>query len=121
MGRPDIAVLGARRAKPLHRTFPTWAREPKGEGHVQWRMYRRHRGGALFVVFDATPDMTRREVAVKLRDFRKVLFGRDKLEAELDEPSLPESAPELESAVQQPAPPATPTQNAVAGGQGSLF
>jgi len=112
MSRPPLTALGWRRAKPLHCTLPTWAREPMGEGRLQWRMYRRHRfGSTLYMVFDAGSDMTRAEVAKKLREFRKVLFGRDKLEDE----AVP-SSPEL-----QPITRTTPVSAEQYAGQPSLF
>lgn len=118
MTRPPISDLGPRRSKPLHRTFPTWAREPKGGGHVQWRMYKAHRfGGALFIVFDATPDMTRQQVATKLHAFRKVLFGRDKTDEEDATTSPNQSKPAPIDACND-----QPSQASTQGlGQGSLF
>lgn len=81
----------------MHRTLPTWAREPLANGNVQWRIYYPHRaGGAVYVIHDATPDMSRTEVAAKLRQYRRVLTGRDKHEGDAggaDIPPVAETVP----------------------------
>ena len=115
-----VSSLQRRGPAPLHRTFPMWAREPKGEGVIEWRMYRGHASGsALVIASHSSPGMSRTEVARGLRTFRNVLFGRDKIQA-------------TENA-QEPAPPTPPTEPAgdhsslpatvrlSAESQGSLF
>lgn len=96
MNRPPLSQLTDRRAPPLHRTLPTWAREAKGDGHVQWRMYREHAaGGALYMVVDAREPMTRDQAAATLRQYRKVLFGRDKIEGQAPTPASPTPPPSV--------------------------
>lgn len=118
-----VADLHRRGSAPLHRTFPMWAREPKGEGVIEWRMYRGHQqGGALVVAFHSEPGMSRTDVAKGLRTFRNVLFGRDKIKAtevatEAAGP-LPHSQHAMET---KPADPPPPEARPSAEAQGSLF
>lgn len=77
--RPALADLPNRRAPALHRTMPTWAREVKGDGLIEYRMYAPHpAGGALFVTDQFAPGTPRADVAARLRALRLVIWGRDK-------------------------------------------
>lgn len=77
--RPSLAQLPNRRAPNLHRTLPTWARETKEDGHVEYRMYAPHSMGAAIFTRDCfDPGTSRAEVAAKLRMMRAVIWGRDK-------------------------------------------
>ena len=94
--RPTLDQLGSRRARALHRTLPTWAREVTAQGKVQWRMYVPHQaGGALHIAATFSPDTPRREVADQLRIYRGALWGRDKVRgiAALAEQAAVESEP----------------------------
>lgn len=104
--RPSLSALPDRRAPALHRTFPTWARQVRDDGQIEWRIYVPHRlGGALFmaVPFDATA--SRSAVAAKLREYRKVLWGRDKVigVAETSAPASPANPASSPDGDQQPA------------------
>lgn len=92
MNRPALETLGIRSAPPLHRTLPTWAREPKEGGVLQWRLYRRHRGAALYAIVDIQAATSRSDAAAELRRIRKTLFGRDKVSVVAIDSALPPPA-----------------------------
>ena len=109
--RPSFASLGRRRAPALHRTLPTWAREPVEDG-VEYRLYVPSINGIAVFTCDTFPTSTSRaEVARRLRERRRMLWGRDRLEAVPSTPTAPEPLP-------APPPPVAP---ALPPAQGSLF
>lgn len=103
--RPRLADLPDRRAPALHRTLPTWARQALDNGQIVWRIYVPHRlGGALFMVVQFGPTTPRSAVAVKLREHRKVLWGRDKVaEADSGSATAATSGPSAQPADGDPA------------------
>lgn len=82
-GKIALPDLPRRSASPLHRTFPTWAREPLPDGRVQWRMYRRDGAGAFLIRYTCEPGTTRDAAAAAIRLYRNTLFSRD--ESDVDE------------------------------------
>ena len=79
MTRPVIAMLPHRASRAASTHLSTWSREPTDSGGASWRMFRAHRlGGVLVIAFEAHPGLPRNEAAMRLREYRKVLFGRDK-------------------------------------------
>lgn len=79
MRRPALHQLGPRRAPPLHRTLPTWARERTTAG-IEYRLYVPSTNGiAVFTRDTFALDQTRAEVAALLRGRRRMLWGRDRL------------------------------------------
>lgn len=130
-GKIALPDLPRRSAPPLHRTFPTWAREPLPEGRVQWRMYRRDGTGAFLIRYTSDPGATRDAAAAAIRLYRETLFRRDETDVAeameigaeaLSEPQTPAAAeapqsidsPDVEA---QAVPPASLTRAA----QQSLF
>ena len=81
-GKIALPDLPRRSAPPLHRTFPTWAREPLPEGRVQWRMYRRDGTGAFLIRYTSDPGATRDAAAAAIRLYRNTLFHRNETDVE---------------------------------------
>lgn len=81
-GKIALPDLPRRSAPPLHRTFPTWAREPLPEGRVQWRMYRRDGTGAFLIRYTTDPGTTREAAAAAIRLYRNTLFHRNETDVE---------------------------------------
>ena len=127
MAKTAVTDLQPRGSAPLHRTFPMWAREPKGEGVVEWRMYRgMKQGGALLVAFHSSPGMSRTDVAKGLRTFRDVLFGRDKIKGSKTIAEQPATTDDHQPHEPDPQPPPTNEQGAPvllssSEAQGNLF
>lgn len=103
-GKIALPDLPRRSAQPLHRTFPTWAREPLPEGRVQWRMYRRDGTGAFLIRYTSEPGITRDAAASAIRLYRKTLFNRD--ESDVDETA--DAGKETQPEPSTPAPPEAP-------------
>lgn len=104
-GKVALPDLPRRSAPPLHRTFPTWAREPLPEGRVQWRMYRRDGTGAFLVRYTSEPGITREAAAAAIRLYRKTLFSRDESDVDEAAETGKETGKETQPEPLTPAPP----------------
>lgn len=114
MNTDTIATLTRRRAAPLHRTFPTWARDVTGD-KVEWRIYAPHRfGGAVTSRIILPVSTSRRAAASEIRRHRAAIWGRDKQPVDSRETALELSPPIVPACTS-----ATPVFDT--HGQGSLF
>ena len=130
-GKIALPDLPRRSAPPLHRTFPTWAREPLPEGRVQWRMYRRDGTGAFLIRYTSDPGTTRDAAAAAIRLYRNTLFSCDKsdvdgaveTEKEAQPETLTSALPEAPQSIACPdvAAQASPTATFSSAAQQSLF
>lgn len=95
-----LALLAARRAKPLRRTLPCWARCRLDDGRMEWRMYVPHpTGGALHARTAFDDDAMRSTVAAELRELRRDLFARRVGRAASLDPAMDADVPEADDAV----------------------